>query len=162
MQAWLMAQAEDLIYSDTGSPGMDEHTIRMVSRNGYTIPYLIHLITDESGEQISQMNIALWVHDRWVDLTSIIMAQTGESEKDILTALLDSGLLGAIGNAILSAEKPSDIPKMLVVHAKSGETVEIPNTGLERLALEQSIASMMNQSMEEETEVSVDMSRPKA
>ena len=162
MCAWLLDQAQDLIYSDAGSPGMDENTIRMVSQNGYTIPYLTHLVLDETGEQISQMNMALWVHDRWVDVTSIMMSQTGESEKDILSAILDSGLPGAIGNAILSTEKLTDVPKALLIHAKSGEIVEIPNTGLEKVAMEQNMASMFNEMMNEETEVSVDMSRPKA
>ena len=140
--------------------GEDARTIRMVSGTGYTIPYLMYMTVEPNSDQISKMNAAVWIHDRWVDLTGIYTALAGESEKGFLETLLDSGLLGALGNAVLASGKPADFPKALILHVGSGETVEIPNTGLENMALEQNMAGVMNRA-EEAAEMEIAMSRPK-
>lgn len=157
---WLGSLIRETFYSDMGAAGEDGRTIRMVSTPGYTIPYLTYITFEDNSSHVKQMNAALWIHNRWVDMSGLIAFMMGESKKGFLTSLAESGLIEALGDAIIAAKSPQDFLKKMIIKTTGGDRFEIPASGLDNLTLEENIASMMNTTEETEDDT-VAMSRPK-
>ena len=131
----------------------------MVCTPGRSIPYLLYLTLEDNSDQIKQMNFLVWIHDRWVDLTGIAAALGGESEENPFSALMASGLLGAVANAFLASEGLKDLPKALTLKIPADTTVALSPAGLEDADLNANMASTVPPAIAEE-DAPVAMSRP--
>ncbi len=137
---WVNQNLKPLFHSDIAAAGDDARTIRMMGRAGRTIPILVYFSLKPNSSQIDRMAILAFLNQRWYDLTEIALSWQPDQEaahpdfakimsenefvKEFLTTLLDG---------LLSGKSIGDIFLSMTYEIRSGETCEIPATGLESM-----------------------------
>ena len=125
-----------------GPAGIDGHTIRMMGRPGRTVPTLMHIAVDENTQTMDQVVIAVYLNNRWYDLTSImnIVEESAEAEEEkplgsILENELIQDLLSGITENIFDVSSAEELLDLFTYNIKGGEINEIPSVGLENIVL---------------------------
>ena len=159
---WLQSKLNEFLYSDMGNAGSDGHCIRVMSKPGLTFPLLTYMSVDSGGARIEQMKILVFLNGRWFDLTAILDGVIdSEGNPDLQKAalcLLQSDLFSELLNMLTASESLVDILKALSLDVKGGETIEIPDEGLEKIDLSTGI---MNKALDGSAEPNNRKSRPK-
>ena len=159
---WFRGKIGEITYADIGSAGPDGHTIRIMSRPGWTFPVLVYMAVNPGGAVIDQMKYVLFLNGRWFDLTAIINDLTDEEGKadtdEIASALLGSGMFEELVNVLSSLKNPLDLLKAVALDVKGGEIIEIPAENLEQTDLS---TGFMNMNMSGSEEPNNRKSRPK-
>ena len=129
-----------------GNAGADGHSIRVMTRPGRTFPLLAYLSIDSGGAVIEQMKYVVFLNGRWFDVTALLKdAEDGEGNPDIekLTAnLMESEVFSELMNALSKLQSPADILDSLALDIQGGETIEIPNEGLDKIDLSTGLTNL--------------------
>ncbi len=158
---WIRDHVGDIFYYGNGSAGQDGHTVKMMSLSGRAIPSLMYVDLVPNSDQISKMNVAVFLRGRWIDITPIAAPITDPENANVFTALkefMKTGLISDLLEDLLSGRSFWDFLKSLTCELPGGQVFALPAEGLESINLE---ANMASPNLTPPVETNNRMSRPK-
>ena len=158
---WIRDHVGDIFYYGNGSAGQDGHTVKMMALSGRAIPSLMYVDLVPNSDQISKMNVAVFLRGRWIDITPIAAPIMDPENANVFTALkefMKTGLIPDLLEDLLSGRSFWDFLKSLTCELPGGQVFTLPTEGLANINLE---ASMASPNLTPPVETNNRMSRPK-
>ena len=161
LAAWIREHVGEIFYYGNGSAGQDGHTVSMMTLSGRAVPALMYVDLVPNSDQISKMNIAVFLRGRWIDLTPIAAPLMDSEKPDVFTAIkefLKTGLISDLLEDLFSGKSFRDFLESLTCELPGGQVFTLPTEGLENINLE---ANMANPNLIPPVETNNRLSRPK-
>jgi len=161
LAAWIRDHIGEIFYYGNGSAGQDGHTVSMMTLSGRAVPALMYVDLIPNSDQISKMNIAVFLRGRWIDITPVVAPVMDPEKPDVFTAIkefLKTGLISDLLEDLFSGRSFRDFLKSLTCELPGGQVFTLPTEGLENINLE---ANMASPNLMPPVETNNRMSRPK-
>ena len=158
---WIREHFGEIFYYGNGSAGQDGHTVSMMALAGRAIPTLMYVDVMPNSDQISKMNVAVFLRGRWIDVTPIVAPVMDPENANVfssVTAFLQTGLISDLLGDLFSGRSFWDFLKSLTCELPGGQVFALPTAGLESINLE---ANMAGPNLIPLVEINNKMSRPK-
>jgi hypothetical protein len=158
---WIREHFGEIFYYGNGSAGQDGHTVSMMTLSGRAIPTLMYVDVMPNSDQISKMNVAVFLRGRWIDVTPIVAPVMDPENANVfssVTAFLQTGLISDLLGDLFSGRSFWDFLKSLTCELPGGQVFALPTAGLESINLE---ANMAGANLIPPVEINNKMSRPK-
>ena len=146
---WISREMQGVAYSGNSSAGQDGHTVTMMGRPGYTVPYLLYLRLVPGTMDMEQMNMVVYLNHQWIDLTGIL--DTGDDELgrvaatiETLPKLISLDLIANLFGKLFGTKSWTDVLDVLALNVPGGQPFEIPNDGLENVDFTYNMAMEIN------------------
>ena len=161
LAAWIRDHIGEIFYYGNGSAGQDGHTVSMMTLSGRAVPALMYVDLIPNSDQISKMNVAVFLRGRWIDITPVVAPVMDPEKPDVFTAIkefLKTGLISDLLEDLFSGKGFRDFIGSLTCELPGGQVFTLPTEGLENINLE---ANMASPNLMPPVETNNRMSRPK-
>ena len=133
---WIGQEMQGVAYAGTSSAGQDGHTVTMMGRPGYTVPYLMYIRLVPGTMDMEQMNMVAYLNHQWIDLTGLLNTSSDKLEQmaaamETLPKIISLDLIVNLFGKLFGTKSWTDVLDVLTLNVPGGQAFEIPNNGLE-------------------------------
>ena len=133
---WIGQEMQGVAYAGTSSAGQDGHTVTMMGRPGYTVPYLMYIRLVPGTRDMEQMNMVAYLNHQWIDLTGLLNTSSDKLEQmaaamETLPKIISLDLIVNLFGKLFGTKSWTDVLDVLTLNVPGGQAFEIPNNGLE-------------------------------
>ena len=139
LRTWLQTMISENFFNGMASAGQDGHSIRLMSRPGYTVPMLMYMTFKPDSQEPDKLKMAFFVGGRWVDLSAFEAPEDSEIRKH--TEEFVTNTMIGIFDQVIAGKDWREILDQLVLKVPADEEFTIPTDGLEDFSLEYTMAS---------------------
>ena len=139
LRTWLQTMISENFFNGMASAGQDGHSIRLMSRPGYTVPMLMYMTFKPDSQEPDKLKMAFFVGGRWVDLSAFEAPEDAEIRKH--TEEFVTNTMIGIFDQVIAGKDWREILDQLVLKVPADEEFTIPTDGLEDFSLEYTMAS---------------------
>ena len=159
---WLGKEMQGVAYAGTSSAGQDGHTVTMMGRPGYTVPYLMYIRLVPATMDVEQMNIVAYLNHQWIDLTGLLNTNNDKLEQmtaamETVPKIISLDLIVNLFGKLFGTKSWTDVLDVLTLNVPGGQAFEIPDNGLETVDFTYNMAI----DLEPEVNIVNKKSRPK-